>query len=595
MRPEGFGLVRITHKSIAVLAIAFLALFAGAAIVLDRAVRPEFERFEAAAHERDRDRVLANLAALREDMRQRATDYAYWDDSYSFVGGADPDYVDDYSDEWFAEYGVDILVITNAADGIHWTRGGAARGSAAVDRGAATTLAALTQRVNATREPATGVAWLEGFGFAVYAAAPITRSDGGGERRGVFLIAKRLSEAALSEQIQFEIKLEQIDHANSAHMAALQTDDAMTWRTSRALLSLIALRDSEGNLTGAATARQPRDIAALGQRAVAVALALIAVMSALLLGLLWLALRSAVTLRLNRLERHFDAQTGEPAPLADEAKFKDEISRLTEAYNALARRSRDAALRADDAQSQRDAEAAANRMKSDFLANISHELRAPLDAVIGYSELIEEDLADGRTDSARADLAHITDAARHLLGLINEVFDLSKIEAGRLEMKPHAFDVDEMLDEVLRASSTERGAALALDIPDGLGFAYSDQTRLRQCLVNVISSARHFADGDEIKLSARRVRSLQGDQLHFVVCHGGQALSDAQLAHMFEPFAQAEAGASRHGAGFGMSITRKLMELLHGGIDVRSSANEGTTYTLTLPALLTETRTKAVA
>ncbi|GAM98016.1 sensory box histidine kinase/response regulator [alpha proteobacterium U9-1i] len=579
----------ITQKAIAALVAVFLALFAGSAIILDRAVRPEFEQLEAEAHARDRARVVANLDALRNDIRQRATDYAYWDDTYLFARGDNPDFVDDYGDDWFADYGVDLMIVGDDQGRVFWALGGAARGAAAVDRGAAAALVTLTRQVNETREATSGVTWLDGYGFAVYGAAPITMSDGSGAPRGVFIIAKRLSDAALSTQVQLELTLMHADEQNDAHLNGLQTQDAMTWTGRKELLSLIALRDSNGLLVGAAAARQARDITALGSRATTITLALFAGISALLAILLWVLLRVGILRRLDRMEKHFN-DSGEPTPLASDAIVDDEITRLIDAYNALVARSGEAAIRAKDAQMQRDAAATANRLKSDFLANISHELRTPLNAVIGYADLISEDLADGRTETARADLENITGAARHVLTMVNDILDLSKLEAGSLTLKPQAFDVAEFVREAISVTAPvarARACSINVDIQPGIGVVFSDQARLRQCLVSALTHACGASEGAAVRLRAERCAiGPRADIVRFEINASGPAPSDEQLARMFEAYRSADLTADDGGAGLGLAVTRRVIALLGGAIEARGG--DGLTFVLTAPVVLKE-------
>ena len=586
----------ITHKAIAALAAALLALFAGAAIILDRAVRPGFEQLEAEAHARDRTRVIANLDSLRDDLRQRAIDYAYWDDTYEFAAGGNPTYTSDFSDDWFADYGVDLMVVGSPRGHVIWALGGAARGGAAVQRGADEALVALTQNVGETRQPVTGVTWLDGFGFAVYAAAPITMTDGGGAPRGAFIIAKRLSDMALSTQVQLDISLARIGEDSAAQMGALANEEAVTWTARDELLSLIALRDSNGALVGAASARQPRDIAVLGERAVAVALILFAGMSALFALVLWALLRLGVLRRLERMEAHFNAQGEDPTPMAPDSVVNDEITRLIDAYNALVHRSGESVRHARDAKRQRDAEMTANRLKSDFLANISHELRTPLNHVIGYAELIGEDLEEGRTSSSQADLQRITSAARHLLTLVNDILDLSKIEAGTLQLRPQAFDVAEMVREAVSVTSAvarERNCRISVEIHNGIGVAYSDQARLRQSLISALAHACSSSEGAPVRLTARRMPSATGrDEIELSVHCPSAVLSPEELERLFEPYADAHAAGGHGGAGLGLSVTRRMLGLLGGSIE--AFVDSGVTFILKAPVVLDE-RARAAA
>src|SRR5262249_9065574 len=160
---------------------------------------------------------------------------------------------------------------------------------------------------------------------------------------------------------------------------------------------------------------------------------------------------------------------------------------LTDAYNALVHRARESKARELEANLQREAAAAANRMKSDFLANLSHQLRTPLDSIIGYAELVEEELQESGVDIAGEDIQNVRVSARQLLSLINEVLDLAKIEAGRLDIRPQAFVVEEMLYaavETGKALARETGARFEANLSANLGVANSDEQRVRQCLIN---------------------------------------------------------------------------------------------------------------
>jgi signal transduction histidine kinase len=362
------------------------------------------------------------------------------------------------------------------------------------------------------------------------------------------------------------------------------------------LLSLIALRDSNGQLVGAASARQPRDIAALGERAAAVALMLFAGMSALFALVLWALLRLGVLRRLERMEAHFNAQGEDPTPMPTDSALQDEITRLTDAYNALVHRSGESVRHARDAQRQRDAETTANRMKSDFLANISHELRTPLNHVIGYAELIGEDLEEGRTASCPADLQRITNAARHLLTLVNDILDLSKIEAGTLQLRPQAFDVAEMVREAVSVTSAvarERNCQISVEIQSGIGVAYSDQARLRQSLISALAHACSSSEGAPVRLTARRMPRAKGpDEIEFSVHCPSAVLSGEELERLFEPYADADTPSGHGGAGLGLSVTRRVLGLLGGTIE--AYVDNGVAFILKAPVVIDD-RARAVA
>ncbi|MBK3426105.1 response regulator, partial [Methylobacterium ajmalii] len=241
----------------------------------------------------------------------------------------------------------------------------------------------------------------------------------------------------------------------------------------------------------------------------------------------------------------------------------------------------------------------ANRAKSQFLANMSHELRTPLSAVIGYAEMLQEEMEDLGEESLLADMRKIEANARHLLGLINDVLDLSKIEAERMEVYAEDLDVAETLRDVattVDALVLKKGNTLDLRLGDGLGQAHTDATKLRQCLINLLSNAAKFTEDGRITLSAVREHRPGGDVLRFTVTDTGIGMTEEQQARLFQRFTQADASTTRRfgGTGLGLAITRAFARMLGGEIAVASRPGEGTTFTLDLPALY-EARDQAEA
>ncbi|WP_267354775.1 MULTISPECIES: response regulator [unclassified Methylobacterium] len=227
---------------------------------------------------------------------------------------------------------------------------------------------------------------------------------------------------------------------------------------------------------------------------------------------------------------------------------------------------------------------AANTAKSQFLANMSHELRTPLSAVIGYSEMVQEELEDLGEAGLISDMKKIESNARHLLGLINDVLDISKIEADRVEIFAEEFDVATVVREVATTVDGligKKGNTLDLDLADDLGKAHTDVTKLRQCLINLLSNAAKFTENGRITLAVARA----GDTLRFAVADTGIGMNAEQVGKLFERFIQADASTTRRfgGTGLGLAITRAFAEMLGGTITVESREGVGTTFTLTLP------------
>ncbi|MBP2302416.1 PAS domain S-box protein [Azospirillum picis] len=246
----------------------------------------------------------------------------------------------------------------------------------------------------------------------------------------------------------------------------------------------------------------------------------------------------------------------------------------------------------------------ANRAKSLFIANMSHELRTPLSAVIGYTEMLEEELADLGVDSMLPDLEKIEANARHLLTLINGVLDISKIEAGKMEVHGEDADVAQLTREVaatVEALVAKKGNRLAVEIAGDPGRMHSDVVKVRQCLFNLLSNAAKFTQGGTVTLAVERepagprrdgdsdsgvAERGTGGMLVFRVADTGIGMTTEQIDRLFERFMQADSSTTRRfgGTGLGLAITKAFAEMLGGGISVDTAPGRGTCFTLRLPA-----------
>jgi signal transduction histidine kinase/DNA-binding response OmpR family regulator/uncharacterized membrane protein affecting hemolysin expression len=230
----------------------------------------------------------------------------------------------------------------------------------------------------------------------------------------------------------------------------------------------------------------------------------------------------------------------------------------------------------------------ANRAKSQFLANMSHELRTPLNAVIGITEMLMEDAEEFGQDDFIEPLERISRAGKHLLNLINEILDLSKIEAGKFEMHIESFDLPGLIDEATTTVSPlaeKNGNELTVDCPDDLGVVSADQTRMRQIILNLLSNACKFTENGRVSLVARAEPDDQNPFVSIAVTDTGIGLSPEQIDRLFEEFSQADSSTTRRfgGTGLGLAISRHLARMMGGDIAVESALGEGATFTLRLP------------
>ncbi len=231
---------------------------------------------------------------------------------------------------------------------------------------------------------------------------------------------------------------------------------------------------------------------------------------------------------------------------------------------------------------------AANKAKSAFLANMSHELRTPLNAVIGYSEIICEDFAAGQTEDCPAHAAKIRASAMHLLGLIADILDISKVEADRLIITPADIDVAALARETLEIVAPMAGAnrtAVDLVVEPGVSAMHADPLRVRQCLMNLLSNAAKFTSEGRIVVHVRRCDFEGVDAISFAVRDTGVGISAENLTRLFQPFIQADPSTTRlyGGAGLGLAITRQLARLMGGDVHAESELGCGSAFTLIVP------------
>jgi signal transduction histidine kinase len=281
---------------------------------------------------------------------------------------------------------------------------------------------------------------------------------------------------------------------------------------------------------------------------------------------------------------------------------QDELGDLADAFNGMAahlREARDELTEANvelerrhlEQQALMEAAESANLAKTQFLANMSHELRTPMNAIIGYSEMLTEEAEELGVGKLVPDLKKISGAGKHLLSLVTDLLDLSKVEVGKMEINLEWFHIREMLNDVtatMQPVAKKNGNDLVVDIDPALGRMQADPTKVRQALFNLLGNACKFTRNGHIELQATREVLPSGPWVCFRVKDSGIGMTPDQSRRVFEPFTQADASTSRKygGTGLGLTISRRFCELMGGSVHVESEMGKGTTFSIRLPLIV---------
>jgi signal transduction histidine kinase len=273
--------------------------------------------------------------------------------------------------------------------------------------------------------------------------------------------------------------------------------------------------------------------------------------------------------------------------------FIRDITRQKQTENEIRRVNLDLAAARDQALQ-------ANRAKSAFLANMSHELRTPLNAIIGYSEMLQEEAEESGENDNVQDLEKIQGAGRHLLTLINDILDLSKIEAGKMDLYSEPFDIVPLIQEVvatLQPLIDQNHNTVTVKVPDDIGSMKADITKVRQALFNLVSNAAKFTEKGEITITANKQNHHGKNAISFTVSDTGIGMTPEQRDNLFQYFAQADPSTTRKygGTGLGLAISQRFCQMMGGDITVTSQVGVGSAFTITLPVETPEFHPQSVA
>jgi PAS domain S-box-containing protein len=289
------------------------------------------------------------------------------------------------------------------------------------------------------------------------------------------------------------------------------------------------------------------------------------------------------------VERTFRTRSGEYVPvLFSSAELRDSSGKL-EGYVWLAQDVTELKRVQEEIVRARDLAEQANRAKSTFLANMSHELRTPLNAIIGYSEMLQEDCGSEVPEHVRPDLMKIERSGHMLLAIINDLLDLSKIEAGRMELSLETFDVLDILRDVQNAVhplALQRGNQMEVSCEDAALQAFGDAAKFRQSLLNLVNNACKFTENGRVGISVRKVSRDRLAQVEVQVSDNGIGIPPEHLNKLFQPFSQVDPSATRKygGTGLGLAISRKFCQMMGGDITVESEQGRGSRFFLRIPA-----------
>ncbi|NJN18428.1 MAG: HAMP domain-containing protein [Oscillochloris sp.] len=591
-------------KTLFLISLAFIALVAAVAGLASRALLNSFVDLEQRLTTEQLARIGAVFDSDLDALSLTVADYAYWDDTYAFASGASADYLEaNFPLEVVDSLGLSAAVFISGEQVIYANSYNSASGTI---QAAPTELIQALQPGGALSTIADLDSDLRGImilpnGPQMIAVRHILDNNRHGPSAGLLLFARPIDaqrSAGIAAQIGLDLTVASFADAQFSPLERGELAAAIAADPTRFTYVLLHIQD-KGHLVGSTIIKDlngnpgivfkaviPRSIFAQGEIS-ARSLVWVVVLAGLVFGvLIMLMLERTVLARLATLSAGV-RRIEQSSDLSQRLRLNgnDELSGLARAINDLLNvlaATRQALVEA------RDHAEAANAAKSAFLSNMSHELRTPLNAIIGYSEILAEEIADMAHSDVRADLDRINTSGKHLLGLVNDVLDLSKIEAGYVElnMEPVAVaDLVYVTIDSIRSLADQNRNQLQVQIAPEIGYMQTDPVRLRQILLNLLGNACKFTQDGRVELDVRLLNHDTKPLIQFSISDTGIGMSREQQARLFQPFVQADSSTTRKygGTGLGLAITRRLCQMMHGDVTVKSRIGHGSTFVVVLP------------
>ena len=625
----------LSTKVLAVVSVAFLVLFVGQYGLARLIISRSFSELEQEQVATNAERLSQIVSQEIEGLNSLTQDWGWWIDTYEYVQGGEATYVEDnLQAPSFETIALDFIVMYNVENQPVYAGLLDAEAQEVVELPPEiiNDIAAYTSQLSSD-DLTSGYGGLLMLGQqpTFLSINNVLKSDNSGPRQGAIVMGRFVDEtvlAAFSEATQLPVEAFSYV-ANGLPLDVQTAQTQLAESQEKATAQVLSEDDIAGYSLISDLEEQPvlllkatmgRDIYAQGQTTLKYYLWSTALIGIAFSGLILLLLRKLVLSRLESLNKQVNeigrtTQTDSHIELSGEDELSSLASTINQTMEQLHQRTNELSVAKQSAEEAKEtaeeakktAEEAkavadkANHAKSSFLANMSHELRTPLNAILGFTQVLGRERT--LTGYQREKLSIINRSGEHLLSLINDVLDMSKIESGRIELNSSSFDLHymlETLEDMLQLKAKAQGIALIVERDEELPrYVYSDERKLRQILLNLLSNALKFTKEGSVTLSAscvvasaqaiKQPSDLKTKRMLFSVIDTGAGISAEEITQVFQPFVQTDSGRkSQEGTGLGLPISRKFVELMGGTMSATSELGAGSTFSFDISAELTD-------